>query len=579
MASLLSLIKQAIFSRTQSDVTIHERTFVTELLEAEHKGDPFALYDFFPRKYRGKNLVITRHLIFIFRCIVLLFIGLIYIVYDLIHKIVTGQWKSKRLSPEVLKRRVPNTKWAKRLHADKWRGMPSSTGVNAIIFTFVIIQAILLLVFALNFLIREVVMPDNEASINNKGVVSIDQGALETQHFFLLNSATCWTTSGIAVSKGDRVYISASGSMYSDVGDMSTAVDSNTTLNYPRSLFYMDKISKEKDTLEKDVVCCIYGRCSGDTLDTSNRPYFGSLLYQICDETHGAELYNNKPYDPKKDTVPVNQVDFDKFKTQILADDRFHFEAKTSGILYFSFNDILLDTAMIDKIVKGDVCSKEVRDDMLKMASAKEVEEYSMNKELMGKRIFYKEEEKNLKGKIDSLETINKEKKSNQNDSILIALQIDSLEKKLQICQDTIDSLFLEAQIRWLKDSDHVDDKIWFADNLGEALINVRVERNIWNNDMPLYTKLLVAMYRGVNELWKPTSTTISWWSKPSEDSWSRKVHDWLEKPRHYRLYLAILIVIAYFTLDAIVSSCLKPKKCRTRPRRRRRKQSAEVQE
>ena len=577
MASLFSLIKQAIFSRTQSDVTIHERTFVTELLEAEHKGDPFALYDFFPRKYRGKNLVITRHLIFIFRCIVLLFIGLIYIVYDLIHKIVTGQWKSKRLSPEVLKRRVPNTKWAKRLHADKWRGMPSSTGVNAIIFTFVIIQAILLLVFALNFLIREVVMPDNEASINNKGVVSIDQGVLETQHFFLLNSATCWTSSGIAVSKGDRVYISASGSMYSDVGEMNTAADKNDTLKYPRSLFYRDG----GGISEKDVECCIYGRCSSDMKDTNNRPYFGSLLYQICDETHGAELYNNPDNhkNKEKDSIPVNQVDFDKFKNKILADDMFHFDADKSGILYFSFNDILLDRDMIDKLVKGDVCSKEVRDDMLKMASAKEVEEYSMNKELMVERNFYKEEEKNLKGKIDSLETINKEKKSNHNDSILIALQIDSLEKKLQICQDTIDSLFLEAQIRWLKDSDHVDDKIWFADNLGEALINVRVERNIWNNDMPLYKKLLVAMYRGVNELWKPTSTTISWWSKPSEDSWSRKVHDWLEKPRHYRLYLAILIVIAYFTLDAIVSSCLKPKKCRTRPRRRRRKQSAEVQE
>lgn len=519
MASLLSLIKQAIFSRTQSDVTIHERTFVTELLEAEHKGDPFALYDFFPRKYRGKNLVITRHLIFIFRCIVLLFIGLIYIVYDLIHKIVTGQWKSKRLPPEVLKRRVPNTKWAKWLHADKWRGMPTSTGVNAIIFTFVVIQAILLLVFALNFLIREVVLPDNEARINNKGVVSIDQGALETQHFFLLNAATCWTSSGIAVSKGDRVYISASGSMYSDIGKMDSAAINNDTLKYPRSRFCRERFEDTiKHKLDTDALCCIYGRCSGDALDTNNLPYFGSLLYQICDETHGAQSYNQHPYNPfekdeKKDAIyaPVKQVDFDKFKTQILADDRFHFEADTSGILYFSFNDILLDTTMINKIGKGDTCSKEVHDDLLKMVSR----------------------------------------------TADVSTEADS--------------------IRWLKDSNHVDENIWFADNLGEALINVRVERNIWNNDMPLYKKLLVAMYRGVNELWKPTSTTISLWSKRSGDSWFRKVHDWLEKPRHYRLYLAILVVIAYFTLDAIVSSCLKPKKQRTRPQRRRRRKPAKV--
>ena len=510
MASLLSLIKQAIFSRAKSDVTIHERTFVTELLEAEHKDDPFALYDFFPRKYRGKNLVITRHLIFIFRCIVLLFIGLIYIVYDLIHKIVTGQWKSKRLSPEVLKRRVPDTKWAKRLHAEKWRGIPSSTGVNAVIFTFVIIETVLLLVFALNFLLREVVLPENEASISNKGVVSIDQGVLETQHFFLLNSATCWTSSGIAVSKGDRVYISASGSMYSDVGEMNTAADKNDTLKYPRSLFYRDG----GGISEKDVECCIYGRCSSDMKDTNNRPYFGSLLYQICDETHGAELYNNPDNhkNKEKDSIPVNQVDFDKFKNKILADDMFHFDADKSGILYFSFNDILLDRDMIDSIGQGKKGSDDVREDMFKMVPAKK-----------------------------------------------------------STIEDTI------VNIKRLKDS--VDEKIWFADNLGEALINVRVEKNIWNNDMPMYKKLLVAMCRGIDELMKPTSTTVSWWEKLSKDSWFRNVHDWLEKPRHYRLYLAILIVIAYFTLDAIVSSCLKPKKCRTRPRRRRRKQSAEVQE
>ena len=332
MASLLSLIKQAIFSRAKSDVTIHERTFVTELLESEHKGDPFALYDFFPRKYRGKSLVITRHLIYFFRCVVLFFIGIVYAFYDVAHKVVTGKWKSQRLTEEVLKRRVPNTKWAKRLHTDKWRGIQSSTGVNAVIFTVVIISAVISLAFSLNFLIREVVLPDNEARINGKGVVSIDQGALVTQHFFILNAATCWTNSDIAVSEGDKVFISASGSMYSDVGNMCDAAEINDTLKYPRSDFH------GKPMNSTDANLCIYGRCSGDS-----QPQFGSLLYQVCDEKKKPLKYNNKPYKDEDDAI-VKQIVSDDNRGGLLKKNVYQFKAKTSGILYFSFNDILLDT-------------------------------------------------------------------------------------------------------------------------------------------------------------------------------------------------------------------------------------------
>ena len=516
MASLLSLIKQAIFSRAKSDVTIHERTFVTELLESEHKGDPFALYDFFPRKYRGKSLVITRHLIYFFRCVVLFFIGIVYAFYDVAHKVVTGKWKSQRLTEEVLKRRVPNTKWAKRLHTDKWRGIQSSTGVNAVIFTVVIISAVISLAFSLNFLIREVVLPDNEARINGKGVVSIDQGGLVTQHFFLLNSATCWTTSDIAVSEGDIVSISASGSMYSDVGDMYNEAKHNDTLKYPRSLFY-------EKTTDEAAGFCIYGRCKGDTL-----PQFGSLLYQICNETRGAEPpYNPRPYNSDDNSI-VSQVDFSKYEGRLLDDKVFHFKAKTSGILYFSFNDILLDDAIVDSIWhRPDTDS--LFSDLWRMGV-------------------------NLYNDDTAKRKIPISKSSKRND--LPKSQSDTIKNLLKQRGDSL---------------------VWFYDNLGEALINVRVEKNIWNNDMPVYKKLLVALYRVVNGLTKKTSTTISCWSYPS---WLIKhekicegldsVHAWLEKPRHYRLYLAILIVIAYFSLDAFVSSLLNPQKHKSRPNRRR---------
>lgn len=541
MASLLSLIKQAIFSRAKSDVTIHERTFVTELLESEHKGDPFALYDFFPRKYRGKSLVITRHLIYFFRCVVLFFIGIVYAFYDVAHKVVTGKWKSQRLTEEVLKRRVPNTKWAKRLHTDKWRGIQSSTGVNAVIFTVVIISAVISLAFSLNFLIREVVLPDNEARINGKGVVSIDQGALVTQHFFILNAATCWTNSDIAVSEGDKVFISASGSMYSDVGDMCDAARENRTLKYPRSDFH--GIPEDYT----DTHLCIYGRCSGDS-----QPQFGSLLYQVCEEKKKPLKYNNKPYKDEDDAI-VKQIVSDDNRGGLLKKNVYQFKAKTSGILYFSFNDILLDTAMINKIGKGDSCSNEVRDDLLKMA--KDTIEVLSNLQALNNKY------NNEKNKKDSMEqgimklrdASEREKDSAKVDSLKKCIK--KLEDTVHICNSKMDSLFKKAQILWLKDSNHVDEEIWFYDNLGEALINVRVERNIWDSGLPFYKKLLVALYRGVNDVLEPTASQISWLP---------------ESLRRFRLYLAILIVIAYFGLDAFVSSLLNPQKRKSRPNRRR---------
>ncbi len=543
MASLLSLIKQAIFSRAKSDVTIHERTFVTELLESEHKGDPFALYDFFPRKYRGKSLVITRHLIYFFRCVVLFFIGIVYAFYDVAHKVVTGKWKSQRLTEEVLKRRVPNTKWAKRLHTDKWRGIQSSTGVNAVMFTVVIISAVISLAFSLNFLIREVVLPDNEARINGKGVVSIDQGALVTQHFFILNAATCWTNSDIAVSEGDKVFISASGSMYSDVGDMCDAARENRKLKYPRSDFH----GIPEDST--DTHLCIYGRCSGDS-----QPQFGSLLYQVCEEKKKPLKYNNKPYKDEDDAI-VKQIVSDDNRGGLLKKNVYQFKAKTSGILYFSFNDILLDTAMVNKIGKGDSCSNEVRDDLLKMAHDTTEVKYSMHQELMVEWSTYREEVQKLTKRKDSLVMCKNKEKLSPKDSIHNDSLIDSLESRLQVCRDSINYLFIEAKILWLKDSNHVDEEIWFYDNLGEALINVRVERNIWDSGLPFYKKLLVALYRGVNDVLEPTASQISWLP---------------ESLRRFRLYLAILIVIAYFSLDAFVSSLLNPQKHKSRPNRRR---------
>lgn len=470
--SLFDLITDAIITNSPKDVKIDERTLATELIESEKDENLFSLYDFLPRTYQGKNLVLTHHLIYVLRCIVLFFIAIVYAIFDLLHKIFTGEWKSRPLTPEEHDKRKLNKKWKIKLHTEKWRGIQSSTGLNAILLIVTLIIAIITLVWGLHFLTKEVVLSDNKCRVNHYGIVTFDQGCLEEQHFFLLNAATFWTPTGIALSKGDKVYITASGSMYSDVEDMVKAADRNIEPLYSRSRFY-----KEYTKMDEDAEYCIYGRFPNDTIDEENKPVFGSLLYQICDEVRGPRLYNEEQY-----PTVIQQINFAKNKNSIFKDKRYHFEAKKSGILYFSFNDILLDDTMIINIV-NDAKKKENKDKSWKI--------------------------------YDDL--------------------IKTVDSTCHNCFRHLDTL------QWLKDS--VDSLIWFEDNFGEALINIRVEKNIWNSQLPFHKKLLVALYRKMNALYTKTENGFPL--------------DFLRSG----LLIVILLILLWFGVDAFVSDRLK--KCK----------------
>lgn len=459
--SLFELITEAIVTNTPKDVEVHERPLAAELIDSEKERDPFALYDFLPQSYRGKSLVLTRHLIRLFRNIVLFFIALCYGLYDLLHKVITDKWKSERLEESVRERRVPKKKWIDRLHPEKWRGMKPSSGLNAVILVSTFVAAIISLVFGLHFLIKEVVLPDNACRVNQYGIVTFDQGCLEEQHFFLLNAASFWTATGIAVSKGDKVYVTASGSMYSDIDEMVKAAKDNKELLYPRSSFH-----KKYQMMDPNVEYCIYGRFCGDTIDNENKPVFGSLLYQIGNEVRGPMLFNNS-----LNPTTVKQINFAKNKNKPFKDKRYYFKADKSGVLYFSFNDILLDDTIIERIVRDYKKSPKVYKDLVKLSPCCEYCPYLTDV---------------LKTKVDSL--------------------------------------------------------TWFKDNIGEALVNIRVEKNVWKSRLPVHKKLLVALYRKM-------------------DAFNTKTENGFLQSG---LFFVILAMVVWFTVDILISRSLKKKSIKT---------------
>lgn len=448
--SLIDLIKQAILTESPQDISIDDRSLASELIESDKDGDPFALYDFLPRSYRGKNLVLTRHLLYFLRCVVLVFIGVSYLFYGLLYLIVTGKRKSKPLDEEVRARRIPNKKWIQRLHTEKWRGLKASSGLNTIILVVTLVGATIILAWGTHFFIKEVMLPDNNSSINGYGVVTIDQGCFEEQHFCLLNAATFWAPTGIAVSEGDKVFITASGSMYSDVGDMVKAAIDNNTLKYPRSSFH-----SHYNEMDANAIYCVYGRYQKDRdpkEHKDNQPVFGSLLYQICDEVNGP-----RPFNDDNNPDAVKQINFAHYKNT--KEKRFNFKSEESGMLYFSFNDILLDDATIDGIIKNkdDGHSREIYDSLIRT-----IPDCSLCPHLAGCW--------NFRNEVDSL--------------------------------------------------------IWFDDNFGEALINVRIQKNIRNSPLLFHKKVMMASYR--------------FW--------------------HNNYLMVMLIILSWFVLDFVVSRILKKK-------------------
>lgn len=420
--SLISAIYDAIFTETPSDVSVTERSFISVMLDANNQKQAFSKDDFRLHLSKGKSLVLTRFLVQLVVKSILGVIWLIYGIYNVIHKIITG----------------------------RWRGMKSSSGINLVIGSMVLVITIMALLYILAFLTKEVVLSPNNARINDKGVITVDQPCLETHSFFLLNAADFWVPTDIQINKGDRVYITASGSMYSDVADMHKAAIENKNLNYARSILGAHNTVKN-DTI--GVRYCIYGRYNNDNLGTfklrkclNKHPYFGSLLYQI-----GSPHKGYIPYNTDENPKAVQQINLNRNNNE------FVFIAKKSGVLYLTFNDILLDSIIFERIQSD----------------------------------------------------------SNNLDTTAI-----------EICED-LKRCMIESE------SDIKDEKIWFKDNMGEVLVNVRIEKSIRRSDLPWYKKPVVRVFRHLNSF-----STRGFWGSSA--------------------WINIMIIILWLGVDVIISNRIK---------------------
>ncbi len=473
-SSLISTIKSAILTETSADVKIHERSLASALIEYNKDSEHNAWQDFklILKLSKGKSLILTRWVLTLVYLIFLGIIGLIYFVCNIIYFVFT---------------------------AGKWRGMKkASSGINAIIVSLFFIFAIVSIVYALTFNIREVVLFPGNAHINAEGVISIDQPCHETHSFFLLNSATLWQSTGISISEGDVVHITASGSVYSDVAELKNHTQNNVKLKYNRNLYNVN--AHQGDT--NSAKYCIYGRGEKDT-----NAQFGTLLYKISSEnSHKYRIYNDD-----RDTL-IRQIDFSENKLR----KSYDFTADTSGILYLAFNDIYLDDIIVKEIMKNTTSDT------------------------------YKD--------------------------------LDELIR-------TIDSVpQLTSTFNYKTSNLRKCPNIWFKDNLGEILVNIRVEKNIGTTEKSYPFSLFASAYRNIKHRMDEIKDIAGYSEKdniPNGDSINNTDNSKegdssaigqvvvTENDEHIRfpllsflgsfpIFWIILILLLFFAIDIIISAILR---------------------
>lgn len=190
--------------------------------------------------------------------------------------------------------------------------------VNFLILLSSIVLTVLLLIAMISFFLSQVLLPNPNQYVNDRGTLVFNQ-PLATEHYmFLLNSANLWADSGIEVIKGDNVQITASGSFYSDIYDLSDCASSNSRLRYK----YFHQHHENSD-INKYLLC-------------PEKP-FGTLLFRIERPVTEALPLDSVPLVKERRNESTHEITFD---------------APTSGILHFAVNDIVLTKDNIRSIAR-----------------------------------------------------------------------------------------------------------------------------------------------------------------------------------------------------------------------------------
>ncbi len=368
----------------------------------------------------------------------------------------------------------------KRVITGKKCDLSQSPRFNFIIFFSSCMLFVMLIVAVLVFFIKSVLFSPPDLQVNEYGAITMPQSCERESYMYLLNTARCWENSGIKVLEGDEVSITVSGSFFSDIDRMCAAALNNNVPNYNRTYVSFDRNWKETPDSTKDAELLMTNLNKSQNRKTNNR--FGLLLVQV--------RYPSQSTPPYLDNI-ITQNESDTTLSAL------HFNVEESGYLHFAVNDEYITESWFNRIKYNS----ELRDS-LKI--------YNFAKLPI-----------NVYNKLDSAI---KHNSNQQDDSTLVLYNYKTGKEAFisKICFDIIksDKKYQEL-IGWTKDDidtltawgDWDEDlaTMWYSDNVGDVLINVKINRAVHGNVFA--PSILTKSYRrledfflspsfGENEIW-----------------------------------------------------------------------------
>lgn len=314
--SLIDTILQSIATGTASDVDINDRTFFSELMDGRPGSPHNHAYDMRPLKpvwRKDKRFPVMSWLWSLLLCVITSVITAFYWLSSAVYRLFTG----------------------------RRRDLQHSRRFNAALLFSAILVSLVLLVYAVVFFIKDVLLFDESMYSNKNGALVMEQPCSVEQYTFLFNSATQWYDSGIELVKGEVFEISYSGSFYGAIADMNSAAIENRKLKYARTLstfnYPSDRGLDNHDSTEEaasDTSSDSSVKADKQELPENILPEmpFGTLLYQIRTDTE-EDMY--------RDTVKRGngRIIWAVFKRNRIYKAR----AKRSGTLRFAVNDNYID--------------------------------------------------------------------------------------------------------------------------------------------------------------------------------------------------------------------------------------------
>lgn len=327
------------------------------------------------------------------------------------------------------------------------RDLSQSPRFNFIVFLTACTFYVMMIVAILIFFIKSVLLFKTDAEVNEFGTIAMAQSCERENYMFLLNTAKFWDNSGIKVIEGDEVSITVSGSFFSDIDEMNKSALNNKKPMYDRTYVTFDK-SRQNDpdssvhsyfllTNIKDILKVKdFNKINNVNGESAS---FGSLLVAIRDASE------HKPFN--QDSI-FRKKDLDDNKSLTFIADR-------AGYLNFAVNDEYFDTTCFNIIQNSIDLQRKLEIyniafiDRTQYETIKNPDKDKLHPVLNADSRYYYFTEADLL-------TIKNNSK----------LQADlNFTNKI----DTLTSWAI-----WNEDI----AKIWYNDNVGDILINVRIKRN-----------------------------------------------------------------------------------------------------